>query len=77
MAMVSGKRHRRPVKGNGTRREPLQLPYGRPMGDNRWMVRPNEEKSFFRSFDLADETGSPGKSVDIGDSSNTETDARL
>ena len=34
--------------------------YGRPMGDNRWMVRPNEEKSFFRSFDLADETGSPG-----------------
>ena len=51
--------------------------YGRPMGDNRWMVRPNEEKSFFRSFDLADETGSPGKSVDIGDSSNTETDARL
>ena len=26
-----------------------------PMGDNRWMVRPNEEKSFFRSFDLADE----------------------
>ena len=51
--------------------------YGRPMGDNRWMVRPNEEKSFFRSFDLADETGSPGKSVDIGDSSNIETDARL
>jgi hypothetical protein len=51
--------------------------YGRPMGDNRWMVRPNEEKSFFRSFDLADETGSPGESVDIGDSSNTETDARL
>ena len=47
------------------------------MGDNRWMVRPNEEKSFFRSFDLADETGSPGKSVDTGDSSNTETDARL
>ena len=27
--------------------------YGRPMGDNRWMVRPNEEKSFFRGFDLA------------------------
>ena len=51
--------------------------YGLPMGDNRWMVRPNEEKSFFRSFDLADETGSPGKSVGIGDSSNTETDARL
>jgi len=24
--------------------------YGRPMGDNRWMVRPNEEKSFFRSL---------------------------
>ena len=51
--------------------------YGRPMGDNRWMERPKRRKSFFRSFDLADETGSPGKSVDIGDSSNTETDARL
>jgi hypothetical protein len=38
---------------------------------------PTCQNSFFRSFDLVDETGSPGESVDIGDSSNTETDARL
>src|SRR6478609_1357001 len=36
---------------------------------------PTCQNSFFRSYDLGGETGSPDESVDIGDSSNTETDA--
>ena len=43
--------------------EPAVMMPAQTEGSNRdrsWMVRPNEEKSFFRSFDFADETGSPG-----------------
>jgi hypothetical protein len=31
--------------------------HGRSLGDNRWAVWPSDDNSFFRSFDLADETG--------------------